>query len=495
MRMDNLIAIGVGLGLRALIDSVAQPTYIASALVGLWEGVVLNHFIAKFPSSIDPYLALGFRLFVDYLFTESVTRELITVLWTGLGMLLADVGLQLSSDYRFRQLWRRTQQKLPLPAMRQSSRSLPPRVRFYEDPDSQSTSGSGTTVASSPVVPVRPTTTPVPGQFDQWSAKTPSTMTEQSPPPSDVPSPAPSDSGNDAPDVPPRPRTPSELEYISLPVIPDAHSTGQPSAGPSVPPTSRPPSRPPTGASFPTIPDDISPLGDEPPAPGSGLTTPTTDPMALTRDPDDPNDVHSGLTTPERPSPLQLDTSRLPPVVVKDAPSDKKRAAGGSVPPRLMLVNPSPTVDFPEPQTTVPFPEPQLTPMPIPPVSEIPNIPTPDDRDAPTRDDENRTPPPTFQEAMKDVEPPQAPDEQESVIDQESVISDADKLAVINKADEIRKKAKEQEKERDRVRKEWRKAEREGRYFDAIVLEQECQDAQAKVDQLHAKAARRYYHG
>lgn len=106
MKMESLAAIGVGLGLRALIDTVAHRSYVASALVGLWEGVMLNHFLTKFPSSMDPYLALGFRLFVDFLFTESISRELITLLWTGLGMLLADVGLQLSSDYRFRKLWR-----------------------------------------------------------------------------------------------------------------------------------------------------------------------------------------------------------------------------------------------------------------------------------------------------------------------------------------------------------------------------------------------------
>lgn len=87
-----------------------------------------------------------------------------------------------------------------------------------------------------------------------------------------------------------------------------------------------------------------------------------------------------------------------------------------------------------------------------------------------------------------------APDELESLLDQESVISGAEKSAVVARADEIRKKAKEQEKERDRIRNEWRKAERQGRYFDALRLELELEDAQAAVNQMHAKAARRYYH-
>ena len=70
-----------------------------------------------------------------------------------------------------------------------------------------------------------------------------------------------------------------------------------------------------------------------------------------------------------------------------------------------------------------------------------------------------------------------APDELESLLDQESVISGAEKNAVVARADEIRKKAREQEKERDRIRQEWRKAERQGRFFDALRLELELEDA------------------
>lgn len=105
--MDNLVATGAGLGLRALIDSVAHGTTQATALVGLWEGVVLNHFMGKFPTSVDHFLALAFRLFVDFLYMESFTRIAIIILWTGLGMLLADVATQMSSDRRFRRLWKR----------------------------------------------------------------------------------------------------------------------------------------------------------------------------------------------------------------------------------------------------------------------------------------------------------------------------------------------------------------------------------------------------
>ena len=460
--MENLAAIGFGLGLRALIDSYTYRSYVTSALVGLWEGVVLNHFLTKYPTSLEPYLAFAFRLFVDFIFTESLSRELITLLWTGLGFLLADVTLQVSSDYRFRRLWRSTTQKTPL---RSSSRSLPPRVRFYEDPDSFSTDDSNSTVASPPV-PVRPTTTPLPGRYDQWSEVTPSTATERSPVPSDF---APSVHEDDySPSEVPLPRSPYDLEYVSLPVIPDSQSVN-----------TGPPSRPPTGASYPTIPDDIADRFDRPPSPRSGLTTPRSEQAGLRGDDEDRPRVHSGLTTPENArSPLQLSTSGLPPQAFPAAPTDGKQ-------PRLTLVDPSP-IGLPEGIT---FPEPQPA---IPPVSDIPNIPTPDEPQAAGKGLNTRTPPPSFQEAMRDAT---APDELESLLDQESVISGAEKNAVVARADEIRKKAREQEKERDRIRQEWRKAERQGRFFDALRLELELEDAQATVDQMHAKAARRYYHG
>ena len=61
--MDNLVAIGLGLGLRALIDTVTHHNHrVDGSLVGLWEGAVLRHFVSKYPSSLDPYVAYGFRL-------------------------------------------------------------------------------------------------------------------------------------------------------------------------------------------------------------------------------------------------------------------------------------------------------------------------------------------------------------------------------------------------------------------------------------------------
>ncbi|KIM83326.1 hypothetical protein PILCRDRAFT_45583, partial [Piloderma croceum F 1598] len=84
--MDSIYAIGAGLILRFVVDLVSDHNLkIGGTLVGLWEGVVLYHFLGKMPSSFDPYVGYGFRLFVDLLFTESLAKMSIVMLWTGLG--------------------------------------------------------------------------------------------------------------------------------------------------------------------------------------------------------------------------------------------------------------------------------------------------------------------------------------------------------------------------------------------------------------------------
>ncbi|KAI0687902.1 hypothetical protein BC835DRAFT_372336 [Cytidiella melzeri] len=481
--MDNLVAIGAGLGLRALIDAVAHETVQATALVGLWEGVVLNHFMGKFPSSIDPYLAFGLRQFVDFLFTQSLMRTMIVMLWTGLGMLLADVAVQMSADRRFRRLWRRITRRFSLYSLAGSyapSRST--RVRFFEIPGSSSTAGSRTTTAISPDSHLRPTTTPVPGQFDQWSVVSgpPRTTPESSTGTNDSPSRTPTEA--DHYDVPSRPRTPSELEYLTLPVIPDV-----PEPTPSAP-VAGPSSRP--QINIDVRPRDITPRNsfrdkhtkakaaydlDDKPAVNSGLTTPTSNPRSPLDDEDRPR-VHSGLTTPEHLTvPLKVPVPEIPSSTAKTPLKQPNPVQAAPV--RLTLAAPSPTVVLPQPL---------LTPMRIPPVSEIPNIPTPDDTLLARA--ENRTPPPSFQEALR--APSVVPDDVSSV--GESVIA-GKRNTIIAKADELRKLARDAEAERDRLRNELKKAEREKRHLDIVCLQVEYEEAQENINNLHAKAARRYY--
>ncbi|OBZ70673.1 hypothetical protein A0H81_09138 [Grifola frondosa] len=212
--MDNIVAIGVGLGLRAVIDLVTHHDLkLGGSLVGLWEGVVLHHFLAKFPSSFDPYVGFGFRLLVDLFFTESVTKMAIVVLWTGLGMLLTDLGVDLWTDRRFRRLTRRARHYL-------SSTSLglfpsgrgPQRVQFMHispssttrSPPVQTRSPLGSEVLSAPAPPTpappRINPRPVPGSFSDHLSETDTDASREQQPP-----------------------TPSELEYVTLPLpnLPD----------------------------------------------------------------------------------------------------------------------------------------------------------------------------------------------------------------------------------------------------------------------------------
>ena len=106
--MDSVFAIGFGLGLRFVIDTVSDHDFkVTGTLVGLWEGVIMLHFTKKMPKSSDPFIAYGVRLFVDFLYTESVTRLVIVLVWTALGMVLADVTPGIWYEVGLRRVWRR----------------------------------------------------------------------------------------------------------------------------------------------------------------------------------------------------------------------------------------------------------------------------------------------------------------------------------------------------------------------------------------------------
>lgn len=93
---------------------------VTGTLVGLWEGIVLQHFLQKWPKSFDPYIAYAVRMFVDFLVTESVARMLLVLLWTGLGMILADIAPGVWKDAGMRRIWSRFKRD-----MRVISRRIP----------------------------------------------------------------------------------------------------------------------------------------------------------------------------------------------------------------------------------------------------------------------------------------------------------------------------------------------------------------------------------
>ena len=143
--MDSILAIGVGLVLRIVVDvatdnddRVGGASHLSSVnlihlihatgvLVGLWEGVVLNHFVRRMPRSFDPYLGFGFRIFVDFLFTQSISRLALVALWALVGMLLADIAPNFWRDSGLRHLYRQVRKDV-----RHVQRAVP-RIRIKND--------------------------------------------------------------------------------------------------------------------------------------------------------------------------------------------------------------------------------------------------------------------------------------------------------------------------------------------------------------------------
>ncbi|KAL4078559.1 hypothetical protein V8B97DRAFT_1938029 [Scleroderma yunnanense] len=164
--MESVLAIGVGLGLRVVIDAATDDHRLGGVLIGLWEGVVLNHFLRRMPRSYDPYIALGFRVFVDFLFTQSLSRMALVALWTVVGMLLADIAPNVWRDSGLRRLYRRLRREF-----RHIRRAVPdirikndiPTVRLFSSTRAPSTVVSIRSDRATPAQSPAPGTTAIPG--------------------------------------------------------------------------------------------------------------------------------------------------------------------------------------------------------------------------------------------------------------------------------------------------------------------------------------------
>lgn len=174
--MESVLAIGIGLGLRIVVDAATDDHRVGGVLVGLWEGVVLNHFVRKMPRSFDPYVALAFRVFVDFLFTQSLSRMALVVLWTLVGMLLADVTPSILRDSSLRRLYRRVRREA-----RHFKRAIPdirikndiPRVRFFSHRRRSSSPVSIRSDRAAPAQSPPPENTPMPGLPRRPSGRNP----------------------------------------------------------------------------------------------------------------------------------------------------------------------------------------------------------------------------------------------------------------------------------------------------------------------------------
>ncbi|KAF4567416.1 hypothetical protein EYR40_006415 [Pleurotus pulmonarius] len=176
--MDSLLAIATGLVLRAVVSIVTHDDLRTTCtLIGVWEGIVLMHFLNKTPRSYDPYVAYGVRLFIDFLWTESLYRLVVVLLWTGMGMVLADITPIFWYDMGMRKVWHSLRRDLYI--MSRSVRAVLPfgakprssRVRFHER----------TRSASSRYAPTATATTAPSGAPSTFSITTTTTSTTATP--------------------------------------------------------------------------------------------------------------------------------------------------------------------------------------------------------------------------------------------------------------------------------------------------------------------------
>ncbi|KAF8265245.1 hypothetical protein EI94DRAFT_1663924 [Lactarius quietus] len=404
--MDSIFAITLGVALRLVVDATSHHNNrISGSLVGLWEGAVLYHFLEKWPSSVDPYVGLGFRLFVDFLLTESVQCLAIVLLWTGLGFIISDVTPAFWYDKNLHRFYRRTRRfirhfdwnslKIPLPS------SAISRVRFYDIPSfgppaTTSASASASTSAPSAPAPRRPS---VPGNFPGSSSST--------------------DASNPPIFTVHRPVPATSVPQSAL----RSGSRSKPSSSSSV--------------SF-----EVGP--------------PTPDLPALD---DDDLFVHpgSGARTPKP----------VPPPIVMPVPDLSRTASGDPASSTLPPANIDSLPEIDDPRDDDPDPPPPFVERP---------------------DDTSLQPQPRHWSAEKlsvrnpDEDSPRA-----------SIISGGNRNSIIIRADLLREQANAEEKARDRLRAEQKKALAEKRYADAVKYKVEQDEASERAMTLHRRAADRFF--
>ncbi|KAK0451003.1 hypothetical protein EV421DRAFT_1202097 [Armillaria borealis] len=314
--MDSIFAIGAGTALRFVVDTVARNNLkLTGSIIGLWEGIVLLHFLQKMPYSFDPYVGYAVRLFIDFLVTESITRLLLVVVWTGLGMVLADIAPSIWHETGMRRTWHRLRRELFL-----LTRSVPTLTPFTKPRIVRFSPSRTASIISSAVGSRAPsvlTTTPTISQSSLDIAS--------------------------APRAPKRPVPgffPGEVSETETQSSISAGSRASPPASVSVP---------------------IHDTDTESMVSGQGASRDFTFPSMPPRDNDDLYASSSSSDTTEQMDPITLDpTVDLPEIVVADEEPNTPRQ--------------DPTVFPPTPEDS-PYDPPQEERVITPPASEVPVIP------------------------------------------------------------------------------------------------------------------------
>jgi len=426
--MDSIFAISLGFALRLVVDATSRDS-IGSSLVGLWEGAVLYHFLEKWPRSFDPYVGLGFRLLVDFLFTESVYRLAVVLLWTGLGFVLADVTPAFWYDKNLRRFYRHSRRyvrdfdwnslKFPLPA------SAISRVRFYEFPPATAPNSTSPPAQSIPATQRRHS---VPGNFPGYVYSPTASTGTSSPQPSSIP--------------------------LRLPV-----------AAPSLPPSVLRSASQPKASSSSSVSFDVNPatsqIGDD----------------------DDGGDGDSfvQLAAQDAPPPEPAPTSVTPLIIMPTPVPDLSRTLSGD--PTSSTLTPGNIDLLPE------IIEPRDENDPPPPFEEPAAVPSVAATGGAT---EPGAQPRVWSPEKLSV---RNPDLSDAASARSSIISGGNRSSIIDRADLLRMQAMAEEKERDRLHAEHKRAFSEKRYPDAVRYKVEQEEANERAMNLHRRAAGRYFKG
>ncbi|KAF7357738.1 hypothetical protein MVEN_00819700 [Mycena venus] len=153
-----------GLALRVVVDVVTfHDVRLSGTLVGLFEGVVLLYYVKNRKTSEPAYAAYAIRVLVDFWVTESIFRLVVVLLWTTMGMVLADVAPAVWTETGLKRQWSRFRRDL--------SRSA--RILLTRGPTAmaEETTTSADPAPTAPFVRTRPVKRPVPGTFPgaEWS--------------------------------------------------------------------------------------------------------------------------------------------------------------------------------------------------------------------------------------------------------------------------------------------------------------------------------------
>lgn len=168
--MDNLLAIGLGLAVRHVVHMVGRgDARMTGTLVGIWEGAVLSHLLRKSRGGLDPLLGYAVRLVADYYVAENFARLVLTIVWTGLGIVLADIAPVLWVDVGLHRYWRRFRRDVHYMSRSMPSVDFFPRartVRFSPRPTTALLSDSDSTATPISVRPRPHSKRHVPGSFE-----------------------------------------------------------------------------------------------------------------------------------------------------------------------------------------------------------------------------------------------------------------------------------------------------------------------------------------